>query len=205
MKLYHHPIAPNPRRVRIFLAEKGILNDIDLITVDLGKGEQNQSEFKSKNPYGALPVLELEDGSFISESISISRYFEELVPQNPLLGKDAKEKGTIDMWLRRVEGGVLGPIGTYFHQAAGGLGEKDKYRNKEWGEHNVNILNNNLEILEDQLNKNIYIAGGEFSIADITLLSALDFGINLGIVNLDEHPSIKSWHKLVSKRPSAAA
>ena len=205
MKLYNHPAAPNPRRVRMFLAEKDLLNQVEIINVDLGKGEHKSSDFLKKNPYAGLPVLELEDGTSISESVSISKYFEDLQPESPLLGETSKDKAVIDMWQRRVEQGVLGPIGTYFHQATDGLGEKNKYRNKEWGEHNLNLLKSSLEIIETQLDKNVYVAGNNFSIADITLLSALDFGLFLKIVDLSAYPSVHNWYKTVSKRPSAAA
>jgi glutathione S-transferase len=205
MKLYNHSFAPNPRRVRIFLAEKGQLEQVELIEVDLLAGEQNSAAFREKNPYGGIPVLELDDSTYISESVSISRYFEELYPNNPLLGQSAKEKAIIDMWQRRAEAGVLGTIGTYFHQATDGLGEKDKYRNKEWGEHNLVFLENSLNIIEDQLTNNVYLAGTDYSIADITLLSALDFGLHLGIINFENYPALKNWYDTVSKRPSAEA
>ncbi|NQZ59879.1 MAG: glutathione S-transferase N-terminal domain-containing protein, partial [Lentisphaeraceae bacterium] len=112
MKLYNHPVPPNPRRVRIALAEKGILNEVELVDIDILNGEQNQSAFLEKNPYGGLPVLELNDGTIISESVAITRYFEALSPEVALLGNDAKEIALIDMWMRRIESGVLNTIAT---------------------------------------------------------------------------------------------
>ena len=161
MKLYQHPQAPNPRRVRIFLAEKGIMEKVEMVTINLMTGEQHEESFTEKNPYAALPVLELDDGTIIAESVSISRYFEDLLPEKPLLGGDAKEKGIIDMWLRRIEQGVFSAAGTYFHQATDGIGD-DRYRNKEWGRHNVKILNHSLDIMEKQLTKQSYIAGENY-------------------------------------------
>ncbi|MCM8537272.1 MAG: glutathione S-transferase family protein [Lentisphaeraceae bacterium] len=205
MKLYNHSLAPNPRRVRIFLAEKGKLDQVELIDVDILKGEQNKPCFRERNPFGGVPVLEIDDTTYISESVSISRYFENIYPENSLLGKSALESATIDMWQRRAEVGVLTPIGTYFHQATEGLGEKDKYRNKEWGQYNLVFLKNSLTIIEHQLQKQAYLAGSDYSIADITLLCALDFGLYVGIIDFEEIPAVKSWYELVSKRVSSGA
>ena len=204
MKLYQHPIAPNPRRVRIALAEKGILNDVELVTVDILNGEQNGASFIEKNPYGGLPVLELNDGTFISESVSITRYIEATVPTNPLFGNEARETALIDMWMRRIESGVLNTIATYFHQATDGLGDS-RYRNKEWGQHNLKVLTKSLDILEQQLTGRVFVVGDNYSIADITLLSAIDFGLNLELVDLDKYTAISTWYKTVSQRPSAEA
>ena len=205
MKLYDNTIAPNPRRVRIALAEKGQLEQVELINVDIFKGEQNTKEFRSKNPFGGVPVLELDNGDVITESVSINRYFEEKFPENPLFGTTAEEKAKIDMWHRRIESSVLGSIGTYFHHATDGLGESNRYRNKEWGEYNVNNLKSSLNLVEDQLKENDYIAGEHYSIVDITLLCSVDFGLFLKLIDLENYPAIKNWYERVSQRPSSGA
>ena len=98
MKLYTTKVAPNPKRVHIFLAEKGI--DIECVEIDLGKSENLEADFVAKNPLGRVPVLELDDGSYIAESVAICRYFEEQQPEPPLFGADAKDKAVVEMWKR---------------------------------------------------------------------------------------------------------
>ena len=205
MKLYNHSQAPNPRRVRIALAEKGLLDQVELVDLELGKGEHRTEPFLKKKPYATLPVLDLADGTSLTESISIIRYFEALSPETPLFGSTPQEKAVVDMWHRRVENGVLGSIGTYFHQGTDGLGDVGRYRNKDWGLHNLNLLRTSLDIVESQLNSNEYVAGTNYSIADITLLCAIDFGLNLKIVNLEDYPSLKTWYNSVTERSSAKA
>src|SRR5690348_5456633 len=112
MKLYDYTMAPNPRRVRIFLAEKGIT--LPMVQLDLFQGENRTPEALHRNPYGGLPVLELDDGTCIAESVAICRYFEELQPQPPLMGADAKDKAVVEMWTRRMELVLFGHIGRYF-------------------------------------------------------------------------------------------
>ena len=108
------------------------------------------------------------------------------------------------MWLRRIESGILNSIASYFHQATEGLGD-ERYRNKEWGEHNLNILSKSLDIVEEQLSGRAFVASDKYSIADITLLSAIDFGLHLQLVELDKYPAISTWHTSVSQRHSAEA
>ena len=204
MKLYHTQIAPNARRARIFIAEKGLLENLELITVKLGDGEHKSADFLAKNPYATVPVLELDDGSFITESHSISRYFESLSSGIKLFGETAKQQATIDMWQRRAELGVLFSTGQYFHHATQGIGD-DRYRNKEWGLHQQSQLLLHLAIMEKQLQHNPFLAGEIYSIADITLLCSLDFALHLNLLTLDDYPKLSRWHQEVSQRPSSAA
>ena len=204
MKLYHTQVAPNARRVRIFLAEKDLLKHVELITVKLGEGEHKSSDFLSKNPYATVPVLELEDGTYLTESHSISRYFESLSQSNQLFGDSPQQQAVTDMWQRRAELGVLYSTGNYFHHATSGIGD-ERYRNKDWGLHQQKNLVQHLKIMDEQLEKNEFLAGDKYSIADITLLCALDFALHLELLKLNDYPQLSRWHKEVSQRPSSAA
>lgn len=203
MKLYEYEAFPSPRRVRIFLAEKGV--SIPREQVDVPAGEHRHKEFLSKNPDGVVPLLELDNGEYISETVAISRFFEEKYPQHPLMGGTAEEKATIEMWQRRVEQTLTNPVATYFHHATDGLGEPDRYRNGEWGEKNRENAIAGMLQLNDRLAENDFIAGDAFSIADITALCAVDFAAALDIQIPDNCHHLERWHAAVSQRQSAAA
>ena len=203
MKLYEYEAFPSPRRVRIFLAEKGI--DIPRQQVDVPAGEHRSAEFLSKNPDGTVPVLELDNGKYLSETLAISRFFEEKYPQQPLMGSTAEGKATIEMWQRRVEHSLADALATYFHHATEGLGEPDRYRNKEWGEKNKETAIKAMQQLNSQLAANEFIAGDTYSIADITALCALDFATAIDIPIPDACDHLQRWHAAVSQRQSAAA
>ena len=203
MKLYEYESFPSPRRVRMFLAEKGI--NIPCEQIDVPAGEHRSPEYLSKNPDGVVPLLELDSGDYISETVAISRYFEENNPQIPLMGTTAEEKAAIEMWQRRVENSLFNTVATYFHHATEGLGEPDRYRNKEWGEKNREKAISAMRQLEIQLAKNKFIVGDKFSIADITALCAIDFAAAVNIPIPDECRHLKRWYAEVSQRQSAAA
>jgi glutathione S-transferase len=202
MKLYETKVAPNARRVRMFLAEKKIT--LDCVEVDLKAGGNLTPEFKQKNPFAKVPVLELDDGTIISESMAICRYFEELHPKPALMGTSALEKANIEMWQRRAELGFLFPVGMAFQHCTGFF--KDRMTpNKEWGEDCVKSAFSFLKFLEQHFQKNEFLAGENFSIADITLLTALDFAKVVDIRLNESHPNISRWYNLVSNRESANA
>ncbi len=203
MKLYEYEAFPSPRRVRMFLAEKGI--EIQREQVDVPAGEHRSAEFLSKNPDGTVPVLELDNGVYISETVAISRFFEEKYPQQPLMGSSAQQKATVDMWQNRVENSLANALAVYFHHATDGLGEADRYRNKEWGEKNKETAIKTMQQLDAQLAENEFIAGSTFSIADITALCALDFATAIDIPTPDSLQHLKRWYAAVSQRQSAAA
>lgn len=205
MKLYELAMLPNPRRVRIFLAEKGLLNDIELVQVDVLKGEHRTAEFKAKNPTATVPVLELDNGQYISETVSICRYFEALNPGGSLFGETAEEIARTDMWQRRIEGNLLGTLGTYFHQGTDGLGELELYQNKDWGLENFDRFKQGLDWLNSELNTRNYAAGDQYSIADITLLCTLDFALFIQAIEPKNYPAIATWYERVSSRESAKA
>jgi glutathione S-transferase len=202
MKIYESHNAPNPRRVRIFLAEKGI--QIPYEEVDIVKAVNRGEDFRKKNPLSTVPILELDDGTFISESVAICRYFEELHPQPPLFGSDAKQRALVEMWNRRMEFNILQPIADSFRQ------RHDFFKGRirqlpEYAE--VQRLNaeDGLAWLDQELGAHRFIAGDQFSIADISAVVAIDFGRVSKISIKPDQTNLTRWHAEVSARPSAKA
>lgn len=203
MKLYDFKAGPNPRRVRIYLAEKGI--DVPLVHTDIVKREQKTPEFLAKNPIGSIPVLELDDGTCISESVAICRYFEELYPEPPLFGRTALEKAQIEMWLRRVELNFMVSVGLVWihgHPLTARLVKQIP----EAAHQNRKRVHLGYQLLDDQLATNTFLAGESYSVVDAVLLASLDFANGLvGVSYSPELQHLKRWHEAVSARPSAEA
>ena len=202
MKIYDSKTAPNPRRVRIFLAEKGIQAPYE--EVDINNAVNRSPEFRKKNPMGTLPVLELDDGTCIAESVAICRYFEELQPHPPLMGIDARDRAIVEMWQRRMELGLLLPTADAFRQRheffKGRILQTPEYAEvqKKNAESCLMWLN---EVLADRP----FIAGERYTIADITALCAIDFGRVSKIRIQPDQQDLARWHEAVSSRPSAKA
>jgi glutathione S-transferase len=202
MKIYDTKTAPSPRRVRIFLAEKNI--PMEYVQVDLQKGENISPQMRQKNPVGKIPILELDDGSCISEGASICLYFEELYPEINLLGKDALEKATIDMWHRQVELYFFGQVGMCFQHTTGYF--KDRMTPvKEYGVVAGKNAAGFLHVLEKRLAVSEFIAADRFTIADITAMCAVDFARVVNIKITEEQTHLKRWYDAVSSRASAKA
>jgi glutathione S-transferase len=202
MKIYETSTAPNPRRVRIFLAEKGI--DMEYVQLDIGAGENLKDELRRKNPSTKVPFLELDDGTCIGETIAICRYFEELHPETPLLGVGALAKAQIEMWQRNVEFYFMLQVGMCFQHTTGYF--KDRMTPvADYGKAAGALALSFLDTLEERLATSTYVAGDSFSIADITLLCALDFARVVKIRPSEKHVNIARWYALVSARPSAKA
>ncbi len=202
MKIYNSPVAPNPRRVRVFLAEKGL--SVPYEDVDIGKAVNRQPEFLKKNPLAGVPVLELDDGTFISESVAICRYFEELHPEPPLMGTDAKDRAIVEMWNRRMEIAILMPIADAFRQRHEFF--KGRIRQlPEYAELQKANAEDNLKWLDTELANRKFIAGDRFSIADITAMIAIDFGRVSKIAIQPDQKNLARWHAEVAARPSAKA
>ena len=206
MRVYEFPGFPNPARVRLAAAECELSDQIEYVTVDVPAGEHRQPEFLAKNPLGAVPVLELDDGTTISECTAITEYLDQQAGERRLTGNTAAERAHIHMMQRRVEAGVLEAFATYFHHATPGLGEAlETYQNAEWGEHQKARAQSSLQYLDEVLASNDYVAGAKFSIADITLIAALGFADFLG---LGPDPSLKhlhAWRERVNERPAMRA
>jgi len=202
MKLYDSRTAPNPRRVRIFLAEKGI--SVPVEEVDIVSAQNRSAEFRAKNVMGTLPVLELDDGTTIAESVAICRYFEELQPEPPLMGTDAKDRALVEMWQRRMEYEVFLPITQVFRN--GHAFFKGRIPQvPEYGEVCRKHAEQRLEWLDGVLADRPFVAGERYTIADITALCAIDFGRVSNIRVTPEQPNLARWHAAVSSRPSAKA
>lgn len=203
MKLYDYKAAPNPRRVRIYMAEKGI--DIPLIPVDIMKREQKSPDFLAKNPLGSLPVLELADGTCISESVAICRYLEALYPEPPLFGRTAAEKARIEMWLRRIELNLMVPVGMVWAHGHP-LTARLLKQIPEAAEQNRKRVHLAYKLLNEQLSGAAFIAGPDYTVADAVLLATLDFANGLvGVPYESCLTHLKRWHGEVLARPSAAA
>jgi len=203
MILYGAPNpAPNPRRVRIFLAEKGI--DLPETLVDMRKREHKAPEFRAKNSLGQLPTLELDDGATISETVAICRYFEELNPSPSLFGQTALEKAMVDMWVRRVEFVLMNPVGQYWRHAHPYTASLlTQY--KEFGESNRETVMSAMKWLDRELAEKPFVAGDAYSMADICALTTIDFADWIGLKMPDDLPHLKAWHDRVTARPSANA
>jgi glutathione S-transferase len=203
LKLYNYTHAPNPRRVRIFAAEKGIA--LTLEEVDILAGQNRTPEFLAKNSSGAVPVLELDDGSHLSESVAICRYLEGLQVNPNLLGRDLCEQAEIERWNRRMELELLGPIGRTF-QNTNPIFQSRIKQFPEYGEAQRAIAYRRLERMDQELDGREFIASDRFTIADITALVAIDFGHRLADIQIAPSLShLSRWHETVSKRASAKA
>jgi glutathione S-transferase len=203
MILYGAPNpAPNPRRVRIFLAEKGI--ELPETPIDLMKREHKSDEHKARNSMGQVPTLELEDGTCISETVSICRYFEETNPEPPLFGTTPLEKALVDMWVRRIEFTVMMPVGNFWRHAHPRTAALlTQY--KDFGESNKATYKGAQKWLDRELDGKCFVAGERYSMADICLLSTVDFAGWIGLPLEHEFANLKAWHERVSARASALA
>jgi len=202
VKLYDSQMAPNPRRVRVYLAEKGI--DVPTVQVDIGNRENLEPDFLAKNPLGRVPVLELDDGTFIAESVAICRYFEGVHPAPPLFGTDVQDQAVVEMWQRRMELEVLASTTGCFRNT------HDYFKGRieqvpEYGEVCRRGALERLAWLDEVLAERDFVAGDRYSIADITLLCAVDFGRITGIRIAPEQKHLSRWHEAVSARESAKA
>ncbi len=204
MKLYDSGRFPNPRRVRIFLAEKGIPLPT-LAPIDLAKRENRSETFSAVNPYGTVPVLELDDGTRIAESVAICRYFEELHPEPPLFGRDAKEKALVEMWNRRIELGLHDAVRAAFRHGHPGMAGFEVPQVPEWAAASRNRAIEQLRLLDDQLSRHRFVAGESYSIADITTQVTIDF-MRLPKLQIPEDCAhVRRWQAEVQARPSAEA
>ena len=203
MKLFDGGRAPNPRRVRVFLAEKNLR--VPLVSVDMAAMEHKQEAISSRNPLQRLPVLELDDGTIITESVAICRYFEELHPSPPLFGEGALGKALVEMWQRRTEFHLLLSVAQAFRHIHPAMKTWEVPQIPEWGEANKSKAVEFLKMLDVELGAREFIAGDAYSIADITGMIAVDFMKPARIQMPEECGNVLRWYRTVSSRPSAAA
>jgi glutathione S-transferase len=205
MKLYTYSGAPNPRRVHIYLAEKGI--EIPFEQVDIMKRENRTPEFMARvNATGGIPVLELDDGSHIAESIAICRYFEVEHPTPPLFGVTAREQGLVEMWTRRIELNLMMPVGMVWVHGSPLTKGVVKQQIPEMAEQNRSVVQGYFKFLDRHLEQNEFLANDAFSIADIVALCTMDFAAKLNdLPHSSEQQNLNRWYQAVSGRPSAKA
>jgi glutathione S-transferase len=203
MKLYDSKMAPNPRRARIFLAEKGI--SVPTEQVDMMKMEHKTPEYTALNPLQRMPALVLDDGTVITESIAICRYFEALQPEPPLFGVAAKEIAEIEMWNRRAELNLLFCVAQVFRHSHPAMKDLEVPQVPDWAEANRPRIGEFLHVLDGELKDRPFVAGDRFSVADITTLCAIDFMKPIRTPVPEECTNVKRWHAEVSARPSAKA
>jgi glutathione S-transferase len=203
MKILEQSRAPNPRRVRIFLAEKGIA--VPFEQVDIMKLEHRLPGFEDKNPMRQVPVLVLDDGTAISESVAICRYFEETNPEPPLFGVGARGKAIVEMMNRRMELGLLGRVAQAFRHTHPAMAELEKPQFKDWGEANRGRVAEMLGMMDRQLAADEFVAGDRYSIADITAMVAIDFMKLIKCAVPADMINVGRWHAAVAARPSAKA
>jgi glutathione S-transferase len=203
MKLYDGGRAPNPRRVRVYLAEKGIT--VPMEQVDLGALAHKSPQFTRLNPIQRVPVLVLDDGTVIAESIAICRYFEALHPEPPLFGRDPKEIATIEMWNRRLELHFLFPVSHVLRNSHPAMQAVEVPQVPAWAEANKPRVAEFLHVLNDSLKDRPFVAGDHFSVADITGLVAVDFMKPARLAVPGECTDVRRWHTDISSRPSARA
>lgn len=203
MKLFDGGRAPNPRRVRIFLAEKGIT--LPLVPVDMGTLQHHGTEVTSRNPLQRLPVLELDDGTVITESIAICRYFEELQPEPAMFGRGAVGRAKVEMWQRRIEFNLFQAVANAFRHIHPAMKEWEVPQVPEWGEANKPKALSFLRFLDSELADRAFVAGDEVSVADITGLVAMDFMKPARITLPDDLAHVRRWHAAMTSRPSSVA
>lgn len=205
MKLYETSRAPNPRRARIFIAEKGLPMP-ELIQIDLAGLEHKKPEFASINPWTGTPTLVLDDGTVISESVAICRYFEELYPEPALFGTGARQRAEVEMWNRRLELGLYTHIAQTFRHTSPHMAHRELPQVPVWGEANRERAGEQMTLIDAHLaDGRMFICGDTFTIADITCGVSLDFARVPKIALAPELAHLSAWHARVASRPSWGA
>ncbi len=203
MKLYDAGRAPNTRRTRIFLAEKGIT--IPLAPVDLNKLEHQNDGYRRINPRARVPALEFDDGTVITESIAICRYFEEIQPEPPLFGVGPLGKAQVEMWQRRCELELMGAVAAVFRHTRKSMAAMEVPQVPEWAEANKPRVMEFLAFLDQRLSEATYISGEAFSVADITAYVSIEFMDWARLSVPADLLHLARWHALVAARPSSSA
>lgn len=202
MKLYDGGRVPNARRVRMYLAEKGI--EVPMVPVDLGNKEHLTPAFLKKNPAGSVPVLELDDGTIITESLAICRYFEALHPEPPLFGTTPLEQALVVMWNRKAEFELFQPVAYTFRHLHPAMADYED-QVPEWGEASRARALGGMATLNARLLHSAFIAGDHFSVADIVAFTTVEFMKVAKLSVPDAMTALTAWHARIAARPSAKA
>lgn len=203
MKIYDTPLAPNPRRVRWFMAEKAI-EDVEVITLNLMEGQHKTPDYLAKAGLANVPMLEMDDGTCVTESVAICRYLESRYPEPNLFGRTPEEAAVIEMWLRRAEMMVATPlmIGVrHTHPAMGALEQQVPVI----GEHNLQGATRALKVLDRRLGESAWLAGERLTIADIVAFIGIDFGRMIKFRLPEELTHVGRWAEAMRARPAAQA
>ena len=206
MKIFDIEGFPNPARVRIALAEKGATDKVEVVSVDVMNGEHRTDAFKAINPGASVPCAQLDDGTYISQVTAITEYIDGTFEGPSLFGKTPKDRAVIHMMNRRAENGLVDAVGAYFHFATDGLGpELETYQNSDWGLRQREVATQTMAYLDRVLSTSDFLAGDQFSMADITAFAGLAFA-DFAKVDIPEnlHNLIK-WRAQMAQRPSIAA
>jgi len=204
MRIYDYKGFPNPARVRLALAEKGLTEQVAFVHVDVPSGTHRRPAFLAKNPSGVVPVLELDDATCISECSAITEYLDHMSGEPVLTGRTAKERAVIHMMQRKVEAGFLDSVHAYSHHATEGLGLGLPHKNEGWGRHRKDVALATLHWMDDVLATRSYLAGDRFTVADITAMGGVAFGALVGITIPEHCRNLSVWRNRVWARPSAA-
>ena len=209
MKIFDIPGFPNPLRIRIVLAEKNLASQVEFIKVDLPAAEHRQAAFLAINPTGTVPVLQLDDGTYISECTAITEYLDNLDGNPVLTGKSPKEKALVHMMQKRAESELIDAVGIYFHHATPGLGpalqafkSPDWEGRREWGERSRDKAVAGMRYFDKVLTAQPYVAGESFSMADITVWAGLVFAGFANIRVPEECTALLNWRQTVDERSS---
>lgn len=209
MKLYDIPGFPNPLRIRIVLAEKGLADRVEFVKVDLPAAEHKQPPFLAINPTGTVPVLQLDDGTYLSECTAITEYLDNLDGNPVLTGRTPRDKGVIHMMQKRAESQLIDAVGIYFHHATPGLGDALRaYKSPEWADREVwgrrerERAEAGMRYFDDVLSRQPYVAGEAFSMADITVWAGLLFAGFAQIPVAESYGHLHAWKARVDDRPS---
>ena len=203
MKLYDNKMANSPRKVRMFISEKNI-KDVEMVEIDLMKGEHKTAEYRAIAPNARIPALQLDDGAVIMESTAICRYLESLYPEPNLFGESPIEIASIEMWQARIYSELMIPLAMGFrhlHPAMSGL----ETQNKEYGETQKDIGIKSLKYFNGVLSESEFVAGDRYTFADIQMITTTDFFIDLNQLNLEDYPEIQRHTNLMSQRESFSA
>lgn len=209
MRFYDCSTAPSPRRVRIFMAEKGLR--IPVVQVDLRNGEHLTEAFRKRNPWCTVPVLELDDGTAVSEAVAVCKYLEETYPEPPLMGTDARDRAVVAMWNHRFEIDGFLAVTEAFRNGAKGLagraltGPDDVEQIPELAQRGRKRVERFFAVLDAQLVHHPFVAGERYTIADITAQVAVDYAAWIKMSLPPECRRAAEWRERVGKRPSAAA
>lgn len=205
MKIYDIANFPNPVRVRIALAEKAALDAVQFVPVDVLNGEHRGAAFLAKNPGGTVPVMELDDGTTLSECTAITEYIDHTFDGPALTGRSAKERAVVHMMQRRAETQLLDAVGAYFHHATPGLGPRlERQQNPSWGEAQKSAALAGMRYLDGVLANSAYLAGDSFSMADITAFAGLAFADFAGVEIPADCAHLLAWRARIAERPAVA-